>query len=241
MLNFNKLKNMLLGLSIMLLSIVIVGCNKVDVTIDRSDSENILIGDDMSSSFSVSVYDEVIVSELENPRYGEKEIYYGYGFVNNDSIQELFIIRGNSHTDTVTIYSYDEISGEPIYVGDFGGWGYCDYIPRGNSIISCYGNQGFFYIVESGMDNDYRPYVKDVILRNSGNRIESFYGFSLGDFTGSMDIGDYDINRFDKPDERFLIDEEEADSIEAKMKTGAIRISTEEICTNKISNSVNKK
>lgn len=234
--SFNKRKNMVLGLSILLFSFVLEGCNKVDVAIDRSDSENITICNGISSSFSVSVYDEVIISELKNARHGEKELYYGYGFVNNDSIQELFIIRGDSHADTVTIYSYDEIAGEPIYVGDFGGWGYCDYIPQGNSIISCYGNHGFFYIVDSGMDDDYHPYVKDVILRNAGNKIESFYGFSLGDFSGSMDRGDYDINRFDKPDERFLIDENEADLIEEKMRTGAIRISTEEICINKISN-----
>ena len=231
----NKLKNIILVMFVISLSFVIEGCNKVDVTIDRSDSENITISNDISS-FSVSVYDEVLISELKNPRHGEKEIYYGYGFVNDDSIPELFIIRGDSHSDTVTIYSYDEIAGEPIYVGDFGGWGYCDFIPRDNSIISCYGNHGFFYIVESGMDDYYSPYVKDVLLRNAGNKIESFYGFSLGDFTGSMDVEDYDINRFDKPNERFLISEEEADSIEAKMRAGSIRISMEEICINKISN-----
>lgn len=187
-----------------------------------------------NSGMDIDVYEDVLYSELNNPRHNEEEIYFGYGFIDEDSFPELFIVRGNSHTDTVTIYSYNETTSEPLYVGDFGGWGYCDYIPYENSIISCYGNQGFFYIVESGIDENYCPYVKDVILRNGGNKIESYYGFTLDGFNGSMDIGEYDINMFNKPDEKYLIDENKADSIEADMRKGSVRISAEEICINKL-------
>ena len=177
-----------------------------------------------------NIYNSVIINELENPRWGETEISYGYGYVNDDDIPELFLIRGTAHTDTVTIYSYDIQKQVAYYVGDFGGWGYCDYIPTQNSIISCYGNQGFFYIVESGIDTKGKPFIKDVILRNGGNKIESYYGFDLDGFTGAMPVNEYDINQFEMPGAEFLIDEKRADEIESRMREGSARISMDTIC-----------
>lgn len=178
------------------------------------------------------VYDQVIVNELANPRYGEQEIHYGFGYVNEDDIPELFLIRGSSHIDTVTIYTYDEITGEGIYVGDFGGWGYCDYVPYENKIISCYGNQGYFYITVSKIGANNEPELVDVILRNGGNRIESFYGFDLDGFTGAIDWEEYDINQFKSPDEQYLISEGEADQIENEIRAGAVRVDMKSVCDN---------
>lgn len=183
-----------------------------------------------------NIYDKVITNELANPRYGEQSINYGFGYVNEDDIPELFLIRGSSHVDTVTIYTFDEITSEGVYVGDFGGWGYCDYVPHENKIISCYGNQGYFYITVSKINDNNAPELVDVILRNGGNRIESFYGFDLDGFTGAIDWVDYDINQFKAPDERYLISEEEADQIESVMRNGYVHIDDKNICDNIISN-----
>lgn len=237
-------KLIIAAISVLMLTLALCACGKEvkednfvkveieDISGESSDISEPQVETNEVPQSSTSVYDEVLENELNNPRYGETSLNYGYGNVNDDSVQELFIIRGNSHIDTVTIYTYDTQTDKAVYVGDFGGWGYCDYIPNENSIISAYGNQGYFYIVETGMDENYSPYVKDVILRNNDNKTESFYGFTLDDFNGSMGPDDYDINMFSAPGEQYLISEDEADLIEAKMRDGSVRISTNEICVN---------
>lgn len=171
-------------------------------------------------------FETAMLEELENPRYGETELNYGYGFIDEDDIPELFIIRGTSHIDTVTVYRYDEKSGKAAYVGDFGGWGACEYVPHENKIISSYGNMGYFYSTVTKIGKNGKPELVDAILRNGGNRIESFYGFSMGNFTGAIDWEDYDINQFESPSEEYLISEEEADEIENEMCDGKIRVDT---------------
>lgn len=54
----------------------------------------------------------------------------------------------------------------------------------------------------------------------------------MGDFTGAMPWDDYDINRFEEPDETFRISEEEADRIEEKMRDGEVKVDTETVCVN---------
>lgn len=47
-----------------------------------------------------------------------------------------------------------------------------------------------------------------------------------------MPWDDYDINRFEEPDETFRISEEEADRIEEKMRDGEVKVDTETVCVN---------
>lgn len=72
--------------------------------------------------------------------------------------------------------------------------------------------------------------MKDVVLRNGGNKTESYYGFELDGFTGAMPVNEYDINQFEMPGAEFLIDENRADEIESRMRDDSVRISTDTIC-----------
>lgn len=177
-------------------------------------------------------FEEAMQAELQNPRYGEKKLSYGYGYVDEDDIPELFIIRGTSHIDTVTMYRYDPQQEKAVFVGDFGGFGACSYAPNQNRIISSYGNMGYFYTTVTKINEQGKPELVDAILRNGGNKIESYYGFSMGDFTGAIAWEEYDINQFAAPDESCLISEEEADQIEDAFLDGSVRVDNRTICTN---------
>lgn len=166
--------------------------------------------------FDTSCYDDVLSEESTKARGGQ--LYYQFGYVDADNIPELFVVRGTIATDTVSIYTYNTKENKPVYVGDFGSSGYCNYVPRKNQIISVYGNMGAFYVINTGIDEKGVAYFKDAILRNMGmEKTESFYGFPVGNFTGAMPVDDGDSDNIEWPNEEYKIDEEEADKIEIKL------------------------
>lgn len=178
----------------------------------------------------VLAYEDAMKEELDHPRYGETKLHYGYGYIDEDDIPELFIIRGTSHIDTVAVYRYDEGKGKVDYVGDFGGYGFCFYVPRENKIIANYGNMGYFYTTVTKISAEGKAELVDAILRNGGNKIESFYGFSMGNFTGAMDWETYDINQFNAPSEEYFISEEEADAIQEKLCANEVKVDMDQVC-----------
>lgn len=181
-----------------------------------------------TKTFDTSCYDGVLAEEFLKARDGQ--LFYQYGFVNNDDIPELFVVRGSVATDTVSIYTYDKNAKQSIYVGDFGSSGYCYYTSRNNQIISVYGNMGIFYVVNSGIDENGSSYLEDIILRNNSFKTESFYGFPTDDgFTGAMQPDDGSSDNIKRPDDSYKIDESKADEIESKLLGGnnAIRVSLE--------------
>lgn len=176
-------------------------------------------------------YNFILKEELDNPRYaGTSIINYGYGYVDNDNVPELFIIRGSSHIDTVTIYTYDIENKKVIYLGDFGS-GVIDYVPYQNKIIASYGNQGYYYTTVSSITRDKTIELTDCILRNNGNKTESFYGFDMDGFNGSIQWEGYDINQFTEPDATYIISEDEADAIMEGIFKDAVRVDISNVCT----------
>ena len=173
------------------------------------------------------LYQVAIRYELDNPPYEdyETDINYGVGDIDGDDIPELFMIRGDSHIDTVTIYSYDSENNEAVYIGDFGGFGSCNCVLGENKIISSYGNGGYYFTCVTEIGPGKQPVLVDVILNNgSQEEIKSYYGFSLEDFSGAMPRGDYDINRFENIDEEYLISQEEAAAINERIYENSICI-----------------
>lgn len=179
----------------------------------------------------VAAYEQILNNELSNPRYDEKVLHYGFGYIDSDDIEELFIIRGTAHIDTVTVYSYDSVNEKAVYIGDFGGFGYCQYVPQENRIISNYGNQGYYYTTVTKINGDCRPELVECYLRNGGNKVESYYGFDMNDFTGAIDWSDYDINQWEHPNEEYFISEMLADKIDKRVKNGAINVDVDSFCT----------
>lgn len=176
-------------------------------------------------------YNYILKEELDNPRYGETSINYGYGNVDSDEMPELFIIRGTSHVDTVTIYTYDTVNKKAVCLGDFGGLGVIDYVPYQNKIIASYGNQGYYYTTVSSITRDKTIELTDCILRNNGNKTESFYGFDMDGFNGSIQWEEYDINQFTEPDATYMISEDEADAIMEGIFKDAVRVDISNVCT----------
>lgn len=211
----NMIKKISLLLIFALVTIAIVGCGQ------NSNNDDKLIS---------KKYLEAVKHELSLSPYGAKSINYGFEYVDDDIIPELFVVTGSSHIDTVAVYTFDLDKREAVKVGNYGSQGRCSIIPNKNTIISSYGNQGIFYTVVSGFDKDKNSYLRDVILRCGFEEPESYYGFELAGFNGSMDNG-YDFNQFDWPGEEYLIDENQADDIVRNMLDGAEEISTNTICT----------
>lgn len=208
----------------------VITADEADATVEEMVSEG--IEPDSLDSEILDAYFRAMDKELEHPRFDEVVLHYGLGHVDSDEIPELFINRYSSHIDTITVYKYDPVQKEAVFIGDFGGWGYCHYVPYKNRIISCYGNSGYFFIASARIAEDNAVKLNDVILRDGGfEGLNSYYGFTIPGFNGSVDWEKYD---FEKPGRDELVDyhisEEEADLIEGEMREGDIRVDWQTVC-----------
>lgn len=139
-----------------------------------------------------SAYEKALDDEIKIYRQDSLEVNYGYGFVDEDEIPELFIVSGEEDTDTVTIYTYNEETKEAVYLGNFGENGRCYYVPYENKIVAFYYNKPDYSLYTVSMIGaDKNAELLDGMI---GEVLEGYYyGFDWGDFTGAMPRDTYDI------------------------------------------------
>ena len=127
---------------------------------------------------------------LENRQYEDdfdfpSEVRYEFAYIDEDEIPELLLADGNFHISRVAVYYYDTVEEEVKFLASFSSFGQLHYIPRKNTIISSYGNHGYYFQVYSEIQEG-SVYLKDVIL-SDGSKMEQkyYYGFEVPeDFTG---------------------------------------------------------
>lgn len=164
-----------------------------------------------SSKYYIEAYNSILEETLNNS--GRDKINYGYGYLNEDDIPELFVITSNSHIDGVSVYTFSSKDNTTKHIGNFGSDGSCRFIPRQGEIISQYGNMGEFYFVVSKLTDDGSVILKECLLRDGAKELKSYFGFSFRDFNGSFETYE-DKNKIQYPDEKYLISENAADEIE---------------------------
>lgn len=198
--------------------------------ITEQTSDRIVTMDDLDEEIA-SAYMNSLKQEYKLQKIEGHTLYYGFGYIDGDDVPELFVVSGDSHTDMVSIYTYDANENKDVFIGTFGGYGYCDYVPYKNKIITNYGNHGYFYYFVTSIEGN-ETVLCDVMLRDYSREKFNYYGFTVANFTGAMPRDDYNINRFDRPGGEYLIDEKASDEILGGFYEGSESISKSTVCRN---------
>ena len=141
------------------------------------------------------------------------------GYINGDNIPELFVTYGTRHDEGVCIYTYDPAADKAIYVGEFSSYGQCMYMEKKNRIQSTYGNNGYFLVTVSSIEDGKAKLVGTALSDASGVRNDSeifYYNFDVPDWEdGTRDAfianDEYDETVTLNLSEEHMISEEEYD------------------------------
>jgi len=134
------------------------------------------------------VYDKFLTNkQYENDFNFPSEVRYAFAYIDKDEIPELLLTDGNFHISRVAVYYYDTVVKEVKFLATFSSFGQLHYIPKKNTIISSYGNHGYYFQVYSEMQEGL-VHLKDVILSDGSKMEQKYYhGFEVPqDFTGGF-------------------------------------------------------
>lgn len=172
---------------------------------------------------------ENLIRDL-NAQDDNQRIYYEYGYVDEDDVPELFVIRGYSHPDPVEVYKFISNENKVMCVGQFGEFGQCEYIPKKNVILASYGGSGYFLNTYSRIKKDGSVELEDCIL-SDGSSIDIiyYYGFPVGEFSGSVSgNGSFYLNKaMVRPSDEYIISEADAKAIYGKYHEDKRQVSIE--------------
>lgn len=172
---------------------------------------------------------DIYASFLESGDYAEDfwladEVRYELAYIDEDDVPELLLAEGNGHVNRVAVYRYNEKNDKVEFLASFSSFGSLKYVPKGNIIISQYGNHGYYFNVYSEI-NDASVRLKDIFLSNAGGMESKYYhGFPVSEkFTGGFDkpnTPDDDLVYLEITPDAYRITEEEYNRLMAEIATG---------------------
>ena len=194
---------------------------------DISNRKNDVFAEDKSKEL---YYDFLKNKEYQKDFYFPQQVRYELVYLDEDDVLELLLAEGNAHGDRIEVYYYDFETKEVTFLASFSSFGRMSYIPKKNTIISSYGNHGYYHSVYSGVTKG-KVYLKELFLE-VGTLKETAYYYDIpvqegitGGFQTATEETDYVMNIFPAADEMYRITEEEYWQRMEKSKLGAVTIS----------------
>lgn len=180
----------------------------------------------------------VYASFLENGDYAEDfgfadEVRYELVYIDDDEMPELLLAEGNRHVDRVAVYRYNEKEAKVEFLASFSSFGSMQYIPKGNTIISQYGNHGYYFEVYSEIDGT-SVKRKDIFLSDASKTERKYYhGFPVSEkFTGGFgkpNTSDEALQYLQFSPEEYQITEAEYNKRREKVATGVETVRFDEM------------
>ena len=174
-------------------------------------------------------YDRFLEEQMYNEDfYYPEDVRYEYVFIDKDNIPELLLADGDSHVSRVGVYAYNKEVKQVEFLASFSSFGEIDYVPKKNTIISQYGNHGYYYQVYSKIeDNEIK--LKAVFLSDGSEEEQKYYeGLGVSeDFTGGYGKPNLEESIFDtlpKGAEEYRISAEEYEKKIEELGKGSITI-----------------
>lgn len=174
-------------------------------------------------------YDRFLEEQMYNEDfYYPEDVRYEYVFIDKDNIPELLLADGDSHVSRVGLYTYNKKLKQVDFLASFSSFGEIQYVPKGNTIISQYGNHGYYHQVYSKME-DNEIHLKAIFLSDGSKGEQKYYGgFSVNeDFTGGYGKSNSGEDIFDtlpEGTEEYRISEEEYEKLTGELEAGSISI-----------------
>lgn len=183
-------------------------------------------------------YEKAYTSFLENQLYKDDfyfpdAVRYELVYIDEDNMPELLLAQGNSHVDRVAVYSYNAEAKQVEFLSSFSSFGKLYYVPKENTIISQYGNQGYYYIVYSEI-NEGEIRLKDIFLSDGSKAEHKYYwGFPVDeDFTGGYGKPNSEEGIFEelpKVTEEYRISEKEYEKLVEDLEQGSVMLQYDEM------------
>lgn len=198
---------------------------------------------------AILAYNESIgqntINGLKEQRGGIGEARFTYAYIDEDSIPELLLGFGNSHTSGIYVLKYDADKHEIDWIGEFSSFGEVKYVDHGNRIISQYGSGGLYMKIVSKIDGDKASAVGAVTEDGDGgsylNPDENsevwminpgmyyYAGYTLPEGADGSHKDSYsslsegtgpDAVKVDFPDETYVVNEDEYNRIYSELLGG---------------------
>lgn len=181
-----------------------------------------------------NVYD----SFLENKLYKEdfnypEEVRYEFVYIDKDNIPELLLAEGTSHASKVYVYTYNERLKQIDFLASFSSFGKLGYVPKKNTLISQYGNHGYYYTVYSEI-KDNKVKLKEIVLSDGSKEENKWYGgFYVNEaFTGGfgkLNEGEDQFDLLPEGTEEFQISEEDFEKLVEELEKEKVEVSYDEM------------
>ncbi len=107
---------------------------------------------------AIHAYEEQINSakadEISESYGNTGKLRVSFGYVDEDTLPELFIATDTTHVFGVNVFTYDSEIKEVVRIGEFSSFGSMSYVEQKNRIISSYGSNGFYMDMFSAIEQN---------------------------------------------------------------------------------------
>lgn len=175
---------------------------------------------------------------LENKLYEDDfnypdDVRYEFVYINKDSVPELLLADGNLHISKVHVYTYNEKLKQVEFVASFSSFGKLGYVPKKNTIISQYGNHGYYYTVYSEIENN-EVKLKEIVLSDGRKEELKWYtGFTMEEaFTGGfgkLNEEEEKMELLPEGTEEYMLTKEAFEKLVGELEKGKVEVSYEQM------------
>lgn len=214
--NQEKRKNWI-GISIVVMILLLL--NK-----EQTDKSGVL------EETTVALYYEFLKNkEYQQDFYIPQQVRYTLVYLDGDDIPELLLAEGDTHADRIGVYYYDFKTKEVTFLSSFSSFGKISYIPKKSTVISSYGNHGYYHFVYSVIE-DGEVHLKEIFLQ-VGNLTETTYYYGIpvqegvtGGFQTATEETGYVMIAFPEADEMYRITEKEYLERMEQLQLGSVSV-----------------
>ena len=174
-------------------------------------------------------YDFLKNKEYQKDFYIPQQVRYALVYLDEDDIPELLLAEGDSHADRIAVYYYDFEIEKVTFLSSFSSFGKISYIPKKSTVISSYGNHGYYHFVYSVIE-DGEVHLKEIFLQ-VGNLTETTYYYGIpvqegvtGGFQTATEETGYVMNAFPEADEMYRITEKEYLERMEQLQLGSVSV-----------------
>ena len=165
--------------------------------------------------------------------YFPDEVRYELVYIDEDKIPELLLAGGNSHVDRIAVYSYNEEAKQVEFIASFSSYGNISYVPKKNTIISQYGNHGYYYKVYSAITDGEVELIDICLSDGSKDEMKYYWDFPVdASFTGGYGVPNSEEDKFGvlpEVTEQYRVTKEEYEKKAESLVQGSIHIRYDEM------------